>query len=244
MAADETTHETTHRAPTLALGALCALSLGCSAGVSDPGPDARMTRELEQDTAGMVLSGGDDGQRGLLGEGSGEDDDEFEQPPGGGSGSGPDEPSPGREPGDAPLPEPEPDPSASPDTCPGQALSLTGWPLQLELPASLSGLSPRSWGSCGGDKGNDAVFSLVAPQTGTVRVRVDTPVLPPNFPPVVYVRHGDCAQGAELRCEGALTGLGAVDMEFTALQGEHYYLFVDQSRSPVDAPFTMIVEYE
>jgi hypothetical protein len=132
-------------------------------------------------------------------------------------------------------------PAAPQEKCNGAELTLSGTPPS----GNTSGNTSTLWadyvgtGTCWGNTtGKDAVYHVVAPQTGTMKITMT----PTGFDGMVYVRTGTCT-GTQVGCADSAGPGGAemVNVNVT-VAGTSYYIFVDAYNAGSGA-YTLSVTY-
>ena len=113
-------------------------------------------------------------------------------------------------------------PALASETCPGEELTLSGTPAAATVAGNTAGMWSDEAGSCAGSGANDAVYHLLAPQSGTMTVKVT----PTGWDPVLYVRSGTCA-GTEVTCKDVGSSGTAETVNVNATVGTDYWIFVD-----------------
>lgn len=136
---------------------------------------------------------------------------------------------------------PPPPPHDSLDTCPGKQLPLSTSTPSVSVTASTSPLTNDYRAACSPlAGGNDAVYRFVAPGSGQVKITLQ----PNGYAGLLYVRRGDCENGAEVGCAnpGLLNLPAAVDLEVAA--GAVYYVIADQEVGLTQGIFVLTIDYQ
>ncbi|AKU98854.1 RTX toxin [Labilithrix luteola] len=132
------------------------------------------------------------------------------------------------------------EPLANADTCPGEAIRLTGTgtqPREKAVTLSTTSLSADYAGTCGGN-GRDGVIAVTSDVTGTL-----TALLNGSWPTVFYARTSCTNSTTELACKkyDATKPAELVrDMSFTVQAGVPTYFFID-GLSGASGPATLLL---
>lgn len=128
---------------------------------------------------------------------------------------------------------------AAADTCPGQALVLSGSPPGAILTASTSGLgADEQEPACAANPGaHDAVYSVSAPFDGLLSIVVD-----PQFAAALYVR-ASCDVGDDpIACVDEHPSTGVERAQVPVVAGSTYYVMVDGVDASDNGTFELAVE--
>lgn len=107
--------------------------------------------------------------------------------------------------------------------CPGAALNV-GKGVDVGVTGDTSKSQDLDFGSCGGGASPEVVYAVTPDATGQLTVSIQGVG---GTDPVLYVRSGDCAAGAELACADSTAAGGTETVTFAVTAGTTYWVFAD-----------------
>lgn len=119
----------------------------------------------------------------------------------------------------------------SPDACPGQLVAVPpGAPIELTNGTDGAADDAKGSAACAAGGGApDHVYRIVPSARGDLKIEITSSTA--GYAPIVYLRRGDCAAGAQVACAAAGAGQGA-DFTSKVVAGESYWLVVDGAAGP------------